>query len=356
MKKNEIFCVKMISENKIVEMELSDLPPEIIYNLTNFLCIVDRMSFRFTCWGFYNSCIDMDITPFIIKKLRDINPEIDSYEFLSMINNNTVIGGSFLVACLYDSDDYETIDIYESYSTVNSIVPRMEKYKYDVNDFLHSITCEEIDSIRTGPDFDDHLFNNVLICSKITKFLSGYCSRIYHSRKKFSDQFWKNMGFRICKKLFRRFLIRGDIKEFIYFISNLNLCRNYYDGNLFISSWDALITRTSIVKPNLWAANQHVGSSIGRDIIERTIASPKKETYRYILFHVNRIREKCIKYSARGFNIIVVKDFMYKLINNICKHLFEIYKDESLTIEIMNLYDDIFRLVDMSIPFEKLEG
>lgn len=202
-------------------MDLLAFPPELINFVTKHLCIVDRMSLRFTCWDLYYSYIDLDITPFIRKRIEDY---IDSDEFLSLIGENVIISGSFLVACLYDTYDYNDIDIYENYYTIN---PLIKEHGLDsFCEIYHNQADYDLSEI-TSPGYGIRYPSDVKKYSKMTNFLAKEIypvdgnRKISYITKQTVDETFSISNYEINGLNFQR-IIMDDIDEYFVKLGKKN--------------------------------------------------------------------------------------------------------------------------------------
>ena len=101
-------------------MELYNFDDHIIINICNHLPYISRMCMKFTCKRF-NDVIKgpvLDITPIVKSKLRAHLEDNEVDYFLKLISKYGIISGSFVLSCIYDTDWYNDIDIYEDISIV----------------------------------------------------------------------------------------------------------------------------------------------------------------------------------------------------------------------------------------------
>jgi hypothetical protein len=99
-------------------MNLLKLPTELINYLANYLPYIYKVSLSFTCKRM-KQLIKLNFREIVTKKL---NIKIGE-ELLDEIKiNNCCISGGFILACLYDTNEFNDIDIWISATTSNKIV------------------------------------------------------------------------------------------------------------------------------------------------------------------------------------------------------------------------------------------
>ena len=350
-----------------------DLACEIQYMICEHLCIVDRMSLKFTCWEL-NQLIDkelMDLEPFIRERIKDfIQPD----EFLNLLEYE-VISGSFIVACLYNTWDFDDIDIYARKSTLNSI--QREVYTSDLmlhaaRDERHLICREMYQEIEQRPEINDTLkeiliddlpqFNGIQSVvrrySPMTKFLykhfwasNGPTPGAIETPYDPSNNNWRIKNFKISsssKKVqnFQYIIIDGKINKMIYFDYDLDLCRNYYNGELYVSSWDTLINRTSLLYPNIKTAWEYANDTSDY-YLSYIIPTISFNVEKFVNFQIEKSRSRFIKYSNRGFTIIPIDNFEQGILNNIRDYLNLLEKGVNMHTKINILFKKLNRI---SIP------
>lgn len=175
--------------------------------IAEHLCYVDKIALRLVCKKMHR--IKFNFKQIILNKLgRHIDNPLEIYNFLSP---NTIISGPFILACLYDTSDYDSIDIFDM------------QIKMSQN--LFQITPTTI-SYYMGNKYKASFFKKPIFC---------YEYEIRHS-------------------IFRCVIL--DINPQIYIYENIDMdtWKSYYDGtHLRIIYLDKLITR----KPLLSEAFQH---------------------------------------------------------------------------------------------------
>jgi len=343
-------------------LQVYDLPQEMISRITNQLCIVDRMALKFTCWDHYETYIDLDIVPFIKARIKDF---VD-IEFLEFINEEVIISGSFLVACLYDTYDYDDIDIYEMRSTVNDLVKRALKLPENEREYFYDSAPME-DYLEFMDEYIPDGYDSTYIKknSKLTKFLFlSNPTEFRHVDPETDEQSWSVMNFEFedingRSQNFQRILIRESARAAIFFDYDLDLCRNYFDGKLHVSSWSTLMSRTSLMMPNSHVALAYARKGFYQNVLQmrENYYSIIKNINEYLDFQTKRSVNRYKKYVGRGFNIIPVDDFEQKLLDNTIQYLNDINVtiDEKITLRsrnYVNIEDIISEINDVEISFE----
>lgn len=205
--------------------------------IATYLCYVDKMALKMVCKMTHQ--ITINFKSIVIKKLEK---HIDNpIEFCNKLYEyNTIISGSFILACLYDTNDYNDIDIFNREIEHNNIsnYSLFSQYIYDMKKYKH--------------DF-----------------------RLYGQVYNIRDWFINNTSLQIIS-------LYMDPIKYIDTTFDMDLCKSYFNGNsLVVKSWDKLFQRKDFIKPNgllmLYYTNE---------------------------INVENLSEKrMLKYNNRGFNI-----------------------------------------------------
>jgi hypothetical protein len=270
--------------------DVYDLVEDNIREINKYLCYVDQMSFKFAT----HHKVKLDFDSIIKKKLSQHvhNPD----HFVKALQNNyCYISGSFLLACLYDEHhnnechnneshnhechndsikiNYSDIDIYEftrsdgyncsDYRPYNDL-EKIEKYYYE----------------NGYKKYDSHIYNDIV-----------YIIRQY--------------VLSVDKKIpLQHILIRHNIKEFIDKSFDIDICKNMYNGNLQVYSWDNLIQRSSCIKPTWILISGYISNMI-EDYEDDNEDIKGIDNIYFYKKNMKRIN----KYINRGFNIYLHKNF-----------------------------------------------
>ncbi len=253
-------------------IHLLDLPEDVIGEIHTHLCYVDQVSFKISI------CHKIKLNfKSIIKRKLEHHVE-DPEDFINALTqNNCYISGSFILACLYDNMDYSDIDIYEyvdgnyncnNFGPYENVSP-MQRYYYE-----HDYECTT-----------DSIFTDIIY------IIRGFSS------KKMCIKYNNNVQI-------QHIVIRSNIKHFISESFDIDLCKNIFNGNLYVYNWDNLIGRSSSIKPT-WILT----SGYSLRLTSKNTTNVKE---------LNEAHEKRIdKYVNRGYTV-----FRHPKYKEIC-NLFE---------------------------------
>lgn len=201
----------------------------VIHNIVNRLCYVDRIPLKLSC-QFFNKIISQkpfDFKSIVLKKLKKHLPNAES--FLEILRQNkAVITGSFILACLYDTDDYNDIDVYE--------YAENEQKGADITEISHFL--------HKTFNYDFRLYEEVY---SIRDF-QAYWIKVQH------------------------IIIHCDVKKYINATFDLDLCKSCFDGEkLYIKSWKKLFEKYDYIKPNALLMSFYEESQIQNKSKDRQI-------------------------------------------------------------------------------------
>lgn len=206
-------------------MDILDIPEDCIYEINQHLCYVDQMAFKLALLHDVNLFFE----PILKHKLSENVKDVDKF-ILNLINNKACISGSFILACLYDTDDYNDIDIYE----------------YTNGDYYSN----------NYKGFDD--------LSKMQQYYYEQGYR-FNEHGKFVGVIQYIRNFKYTGKNIQNIMVRQqNIIDFIDVSFDMEICKNIFDGTLKVKSWDNLINRSSHIIPTwvLLIGNRYYCSDI----------------------------------------------------------------------------------------------
>ncbi len=340
-------------------MSLITCPSLVLEIIAKYATYVYAMSLKFTCRK-----INQDLKLNFIEVFKErIGKHVpDPTEFCDMMYKHQVyISGSSIMAFLYDTNDYNDIDIYEWETT-----PK--------------INCKEVASISSATTETHASTTNSL---KNTKNGNGimeghicYCRSEYHfcigeARLEFLQYLYRkcnfspelragnsgtnalNSYFRVNNSTtnkFQHIATKHNPNKFIYVTYDLDICKNVFNGqSLTVKSWDKLIRKRDVITPTYLL---NMGIQYMRTVdyyhnyTKTSLEEYMKSDYKidratYISRSIIKFEERKLKYEKRGFKIIQHPEWL-----DICKKVFDILildeEDESLpsTARILQHLDD----------------
>lgn len=217
---------------------MSIFSKDIWTHISIFLCYIDNYSLRLVCKK--SSKIKLDFKKIIIDKLSKYIDNVDMF-LIKLIESRAIISGGFILACLYDNDLFDDIDMFD----------RVNDPKLD-----HSILSNYL--YETYKIYDSKPFNFT------------YRIRAFHIKDK--------------NKKLQQIAVELDPSDYINMTFDMEICKNYFDGNnLYIKSWDKLIKRSDYIKPgNLLMLKEYIKRNVS-------------------CLELSKIRMN--KYIKKGFNI-----------------------------------------------------
>lgn len=182
---------------------MSILTKDIWICISDYLCYVDKMSLKLVCKK--SSKIKLNFKKVILGKLSKYID--DPKEFCKkLFECKAIISGSFILACLYDTDNFGDIDIFDETNVQNNIT-RFSHYLY----------------LERKYSYDFYLYELV-----------------YNIR-----------NFNVSGTKLQHIALYMNPIKFINMTFDMEICKNYYDGkNLYVKSWTKLIQRKDYIKPN----------------------------------------------------------------------------------------------------------
>ena len=195
------------------------LPKDIINEIGTHLCCLDQMRLKLVCRN--TSTIRLDATPTILKKLSKHFP--DPKAFLAKLKEtNSIIAGSFILACINDTDDYDDIDVYENYPQNPMCITPFSDYMYSKYPY---------------EKFPEHTYMSRPDTSKYDHYLRG---ESYIVR-----------DFKIRGTKLQHIRIECPVLKFINASFDLDICKSCFDGErLYVRSWKKLLYKYDYIKPN----------------------------------------------------------------------------------------------------------
>ncbi len=205
--------------------------------ISELLCYVDQYALRLTSRDFSN-IIKQDFKKIIDSELSKHMSDIDDFYQILMISK-AVISGSFIIACLYGTSDYNDIDIFDILDNQEN---RWSITK--LSNYLNTNFKNEIHKM----DYGVYIIRNFNLKDITLQHIST----------------------------------RTDSISYIDESFDLDICKSYFDGKkLVVKSWDKLIARLDFIKPS-GLLMQHYANAY--DILEQST-------------------KRVNKYKGRGFDI-----------------------------------------------------
>lgn len=192
---------------------MSILTKDIWTLISDYLCYVDKYALKLVCKK--SSKIKLDFKKILTDKLSIIIDNTEEF-LIKILESGAIISGSFILACLYDIDDFNDVDIFdptENYSDCFTEISKYlyQKYKYD---------------------------------NKTYKFV--FCVRDFHTK---------------YKKI-QHIMVPLNPINYINATFDMEICKNFFDGEkLYIKSWNKLINRSDYIKPNGLLMEYYVDTS-----------------------------------------------------------------------------------------------
>lgn len=230
--------------------------------ISKFLCFVDQMALKRVCKK--TSRIKLDFKKIILDRLsRHIdNPK----EFCDqLVYCRAVISGSFIIACLYDTNDYKDIDVFDQQT--NRDVSAFSNYLWKHRKY----------------EYTAHIYDNVYM---IRNFI-------------------------VKETTIENVIVYIDPIKYINATFDMDICKSYFDGNkLIVKSWDKLIQRRDFIKPNGLLMTYYSGDfnvyqlSIKRmaKYINRGFDITFHPKYEDIVKYVeSSVEDRCFKQTAKVF-------------------------------------------------------
>jgi hypothetical protein len=209
------------------QMSLLCLVSDVFLHIENFLCPVDYNSLRFTCKKL-NELASPNVLQRIIDKLSKHCE--DPIDFLNNLDkHNSILSGSFMLACLYDNIEYHDIDIFEYTSPSNQLNP------YWTPPHLRDYFISDIRSDTTTDSFRMYLYKT--FPSKNPDPVELYSQHCHTLRS------YGNIFQHICTCL--------PPLTYIPRAFDLDICKVAYTGSkLYVKNWTKLIERSDFLRPN----------------------------------------------------------------------------------------------------------
>lgn len=179
-----------------------NLPKVIWAYIAEYLCYVDRMALKMT--SKVMSRVSLDFKGLVNKKLSKYIDNPDDF-CQHLFDSKAVISGSFIIACLYGTDDFNDIDIFDYIEDV---------YFTQFSNYLYA-DC--------GYKYEGHLYGQVYMIREF--FIGG--KKIQHISLYLEPHAYMDKTF------------------------DMDICKSYFDGRkLHVKSWQKLWHRTDYIKPN----------------------------------------------------------------------------------------------------------
>jgi len=112
---------------------------------------------------------------------------------------------------------------------------------------------------------------------------------------------------------FQRILLDEDIKQSIFFNYDLDICRNCFDGELYVYSWDNLINRQTMMYAK---CKDVLGYAESDDDDNEEVIFFKdegdtcfKNLNKFVEYFTNRAASRIENYQRRGFEVIQEDNF-----------------------------------------------
>lgn len=288
-------------------MNILDLPEDCIYEINKYLCYVDQMALKFSlCHN-----VKLDFISILNKKLSEHVKDVDKF-IDELIKNKAIISGSFILACLYDNNNYNDIDIYE--------YNKSDNYYYS----NHYKPFDEMSKMQQYYYNQGYKWNSI----KSIKSESKFCGVIGRVR---------NFNYLDNNISIQNILVNCNIMKFIDNSFDIEICKNIFNGTLMVKSWDNLFKRSSHIIPTwvLMVGNQYYCNDI--KIFKKLIMYDDSCDISITKYHdknilknklLKELEEKHIyrgnKYIERGYNIYKHKNY-YEIYDIFIDNLISIF-------------------------------
>lgn len=249
----------------------SILPMEMIVRITDFLSIIDFMSFRLTCYDL--SQIKIDYTKRIKKELEKYlsNEIIDS-----IYQNDIVITGSIMLKILYNAKwDPNDIDLYVEYN-----------YSEQIDNFIDTIEKNNFKSLEKN-----------------------------ESKNYIGSEYFKNTIDQNSLLINLVYLNHINPLKYIGLVADTEIGKvAFYKNKLYVKNWTKLIYKLDYIIP--------------LSLIVNEIYYDDKPDYTDSL---DKMYERLAKYTTRGFKLLVPKnldEITQKLKNHYSNYVNDLNKCE----------------------------
>ena len=240
---NKIDLVLLFLLQLFIDIMIDKLPNDMLTEVKKYLSYLDYINLKPVCRR--TSSLQMDFRQIIINKLSKhiTNPE----ELLKVIKeNDAIITGSFILACINNTVDYNDVDIYEN---TKDNYGRLSKYLFNQED----TSFREANKKSGEWKYKVELYNE---CYNVRDFMVQG-TNLQHIR------------------------IECDVRKYINNVFDLDICKNFFDGSrLYIRSTHKLIEKYDYIKPNAQLMELYMGADL--------------ET---------KLEDRLKKYTLRGYNI-----------------------------------------------------
>lgn len=246
---------------------------DIINDIKDYLCFIDKFKLKLTCKEYSN--IKLDFKEDFCNKLGKIID--DPQEFCNQMKiNNTYIAGSFILDIIYGTEFSNDIDIYESDKNCKKYSDTQFSKENDILKFLQYIYTLDLKNNDRDSKSEPSIYEGFI-----------YMIRNYELKK--------------SGVILQHIILRTDkVKKFISNSFDLDICKNYFDGEkLQIKNLDKLLCKKDYIKP----------------------LSLLMEFYAYDEQNCGYTINRMNKYIYRGFDIKKHRDFdlIYKKLCDIAK-------------------------------------
>lgn len=270
-----------------------EIPSEIYNLISHYLCPVDHNSLRFVCKSSH-IIPQPDIKKIILSQLSKYTD--DPEEFLEQLNQyGAIIAGSFILACLYNTDEYHDIDIFEYMPSSKNRLKYGETHITPSSEKLNLFYISSLYDDTPTDTFRMYLQQKYRTCHMLCSRHAKECRLLgCHNESQYKqlkrrhpdlDNYVSEMTctIREYNDIFQHICVPLEPMQYIKRSFDLDICKVAFDGKeLYVRDWDKLFSRRDTIRPNAYIMLYYENSTSFEEIYEKRYNKYEQKGFKII--------------------------------------------------------------------------